>query len=233
MPFFIYHVAQQNWLNWPCWLFTPTLSDDWAKLHWVANPSQRAMSQLLSLPGDYSIELLMQLHKVQQPLKHLFSCTAALFLCSLALFCPAYHLSPFLSKDIYQRNMAPPSSVTPTALCQLSEADSTDGCCWGSLQTTHLFVCIKITPLLTDSLGVSHIKHVHSEFPLEGLQHAYEWFREQPSSLPSPHMNDHPAHYSLSSCFLVIYLPKAEGSKALTPLSSSSPSILCIYRKDP
>lgn len=51
------------------------------------------------------------------------------FLCSHALFCLAYHLSPFLSKDIHQRNMAPPSPVTPTALCQLFEAESKDCCC--------------------------------------------------------------------------------------------------------
>lgn len=37
----------------------------------------------------------------------------------------AYHLSAFLSKDIYQRNIAPASLVTPTALCQLSETERT------------------------------------------------------------------------------------------------------------
>jgi len=77
----------------------------------------------------------MQVCTVQRPPKHLFFCTKALF-CVLGLFFsqPITFLR-FLSKDIHQRNIAPPSLVTPAALCQLSEPESTDCCCrwrcWG------------------------------------------------------------------------------------------------------
>lgn len=119
----IYHPNRLNWLNWPRRVFTPLLSDYWAELHWVAIPSQRAMSQLLSFSPP---------RRLQHWAADAVACSTAApetlvflhrgsFLCSHALFCPAYHLSPFLSKDIHQRNMAPPSLVTPAALCQLSE----------------------------------------------------------------------------------------------------------------
>lgn len=167
----IYHLHRLNWLNWPRWLFTPMLSDYWAELHWVAIPSQRAMSQLLSFSpprrlqhwaadavayGTAGPETLVFLHRGS-------------FLCSHAVFCPAYHLSPFLSKDIHQRNMAPPSLVTPTALCQLSEPERSDCCCrrWrgGYRQhtpTRHTFVYIKIIChfYLGDSLNIQHTKRV-------------------------------------------------------------------------
>lgn len=65
---------------------------------------------------------------LQGPPNTVFFCTTVLrlsLLFFLLFFCywPAYHLSPFLSKDIHQRNMALPS---PAALCQLREAGGAD-----------------------------------------------------------------------------------------------------------
>jgi len=111
-----------NWLDWSCRVFTPMLSDYWAELYWVATPSQRAMSQLPPPPP------------AEGPEKHFYFCFFSapklIFVFSHSFLCPAYYLPPFQSKDIHQRNMAPPSLVTPTALCQLSEPESSDcGCC--------------------------------------------------------------------------------------------------------
>lgn len=126
------------------------LSDYWAELHWVAIPSQRAMSQLLSFSAPRRLQ-----HWAADAVAYSTAAPETLvflhrgsFLCSHALFCPAYHLSPFLSKDIHQRNMAPPSPVTPTALCQLSEPESTDwrGGYRQHAPMLHTFVSIKIMP---------------------------------------------------------------------------------------
>lgn len=64
-----------------------------------------------------------------RPPKCWFSAPAFLVFFFFSFFYwPAYHLSPFLSKDIHQRNMAPPSPATPMTLCQLCEAGGADCC---------------------------------------------------------------------------------------------------------
>lgn len=146
LPFSIYHINQLNWLNWPCWLFTPTLSDYWAELHWIAIPSQRAMSQLLSfsLPGDYTIELLMQLHQAQQPLKHSFSCSAAFFVFSCS-FLPS--LSPFSIsiKGHPSAKYGSTFSCYPNSI--VSAPESTDGCCWWRWWRRGYRHCTYLSPL--------------------------------------------------------------------------------------
>lgn len=141
------------------------------------------MSQLLSpstFPGDYSIELLMQLHTVRRAPQTLrFSASWLVFVFSPSIFCPAYHLSAFLSKDIHQRNMAPPSLVTPTALCQLSEPKSTDCCSCrrrrGGYRQHNEPARICLHPrcrfYLSASLNIQQTKRAPREFPLERLHY--------------------------------------------------------------
>lgn len=80
-------------------LFTPMLSDYCAELHWVAIPSQRAMSQLLFLPPPPSPEITAlscwcSWVQYGRPLKHSFFLHLRSFLCSYPLFfLPS--LSPF------------------------------------------------------------------------------------------------------------------------------------------
>lgn len=70
--------------------------------------------------GDCSIELLMQLHSGSLSNTH-FSAQRLFFAFSPSYSCIANRLSPFLSEDIHQRNVSPPSLVTPASLCQLPE----------------------------------------------------------------------------------------------------------------
>lgn len=98
----------------------------------------------------------------------------------LYFFCPAYHLSPFLSKDIHQRNMAPPSPVTSTPLCQLSEPESTD-CCgcqrWrrGFSAAAHICLHQDVAAFfffflyLSAALNIQQTKAVPRGFPLGRL----------------------------------------------------------------
>lgn len=97
----IYHPNPLNWLNWPRWVFTPMLSDYWAELHWVAIPSQRAMSQLLSFSPPRRLQHWAAdavAYSTAAPLKHSFFCTAALF-CVLTLF----FAQPITFLHFYQR----------------------------------------------------------------------------------------------------------------------------------
>lgn len=160
LPFpFIIWIGGIDRIDWPR-LFTPMLSDYWAELHWAAIPSQRAMSQLLSFSPPRRLQHWAAdavAYRTAAPSNTRFSAPRLFFVFSPSFYCPAYHLSPFLSKDIHQRNMAPPSPVTPSALCQLSEPESTDCCscwrrwggCWQPTTRLHTFVSIK-TPLLPE-----------------------------------------------------------------------------------
>lgn len=94
LPFII----QTDWIdwNWPCWLFTPSVFWLLGRIAMSSNSQPKSnvtITLLLPFPGDYSIELLMQLHIVQRPLEHLFFCTAALFCVLTLFFCTS--LSPF------------------------------------------------------------------------------------------------------------------------------------------
>ncbi len=87
----IYHL---NRLNWPCWLFTPMVSDYWAELHWIAIPSQRAMSQLLSFSPPRRLQhWAADAVACSGPWNTRFSAPRLFFLCSHALFLPS--LLPF------------------------------------------------------------------------------------------------------------------------------------------
>lgn len=122
-------IHPSNRLNWPHPLFTPTVF--WL-LGWIALSSNSqpksnvTITFLLSSPEITALSCWCSCVQYSSPKNTCFS-ASGLFFCVLfrsfflSLSLSAYQLSAFLSKDIHQRNIAPPSLVTPAALCQLSE----------------------------------------------------------------------------------------------------------------
>lgn len=119
----IYHLNQVNWPNW----WTMTIHPD--ALWLLCWNSRRNSSQPKT---NVTITLLLLLlrrlqHWAADAVAHRQHCQTLVFLHSGSFLpshplfsCRANHLSPFLSEDIHQRNVSPPSLVTPASLCQLS-----------------------------------------------------------------------------------------------------------------
>lgn len=73
--------------------------------------------------GDCGVELLMQLHTGSLSNTR-FSAQRLFFAFSHPFSCRANRLSALPSEDIHQRNVSPPSLVTPASLCQLSKTQN-------------------------------------------------------------------------------------------------------------